>query len=466
MSVGRDQIETLQAQRAKLLEEGRAYLVHLVGRVLTPDEEQNHKAICTKVADLTKTIQTWQAQDALERECGAVGDRVLPDDGGYATSFRSQVEQLSPEDLARVRALLGPKLQIVGGDEPLWDRDDPLASREYNEAFRSFLMRRAGGRFGQRERAILARGIPGVDPQATLTSDSDVDGGALIPPRQFVAEMIKEVDDVVFFRQPGWARVFIVRQARALGAPKRTGKVSTFRWSAEIQAPVADASAAFGGRQLEPHYLSGEVDASRDFLRSSVMPADAYIRGEIVRDSGEVEEDGYLQGSGAALEPLGVYTPTALGIPTTRDVTAANTDKVVANDYLKMKYAFKAQYHPSLKFLVPRAAQEDLAEERTNEGGAGQGPYLWKPSTIAGEPDRIHGVPIYMTERGPQDMSTGKYVSIGGDFKWYWIAEALDMEIQVAKELGARNNQDVYLVRRKLDGMPVLDEAFRRLKLA
>jgi len=70
-----------------------------------------------------------------------------------------------------------------------------------------------------------------------------------------------------------------------------------------------------------------------------------------------------------------------------------------------------------------------------------------------------------MSEYAPNTFTTGLYVGILGDFSNYWIADAVDMQVQVLKELYAETNQTGYIGRLDTDGMPVLAEAFARVKL-
>jgi HK97 family phage major capsid protein len=61
-------------------------------------------------------------------------------------------------------------------------------------------------------------------------------------------------------------------------------------------------------------------------------------------------------------------------------------------------------------------------------------------------------------------FTTGLYVGIVGDFSNYEIVDALDMQLQVLMELYAETNQNGYILRAETDGMPVLAEAFARVK--
>jgi len=75
-------------------------------------------------------------------------------------------------------------------------------------------------------------------------------------------------------------------------------------------------------------------------------------------------------------------------------------------------------------------------------------------------------MPISMSEYAPSTLTTGLYVGILGDFSNYWIADALDMQVQRLVELYAEANQVGFIGRLETDGMPVLEEAFSRVKLA
>jgi HK97 family phage major capsid protein len=71
-----------------------------------------------------------------------------------------------------------------------------------------------------------------------------------------------------------------------------------------------------------------------------------------------------------------------------------------------------------------------------------------------------------LSEYAPSTLAQSNYVAILGDFRYYWIADALDMQIQRLVELYARTNQTGFIGRLETDGMPVLEEAFVRLQMA
>jgi len=62
--------------------------------------------------------------------------------------------------------------------------------------------------------------------------------------------------------------------------------------------------------------------------------------------------------------------------------------------------------------------------------------------------------------------ATGVYVGIVGDFSYYWVVDNLNVQLQRLVELYAANNQTGFIMRQETDAMPVLGEAFARVKLA
>jgi len=84
----------------------------------------------------------------------------------------------------------------------------------------------------------------------------------------------------------------------------------------------------------------------------------------------------------------------------------------------------------------------------------------------ADRPDTILGHPFMESEYAPNTFTTGQYVGVLGDFSFYWIADALTMQIQVLTELYAETNQNGYIGRKETDGQPVLEEPFVRVTLA
>lgn len=307
-------------------------------------------------------------------------------------------------------------------------------------------------------RSWLSSGVPMATP---LQTDFEQRAGYLAIPEQLVGELLQDLDDELWIRQ--LARTFTVRGAQSLGAIKRTAKASTFQWGDELDdtSTHEDSTLAFGKRRLTPHYMTGQVSASRDLLRASIIPVESLLMGEIRRDSGELEEDAFLTGTGSQ-QPIGLFTASAEGISTSRDVRGSNTTTAIVADTLRdMKYGLKETYRRRANWLFHRDAIKQISKLKD-----GDDQYLWRPGITLGDPDVILGRPVIESERVPNTFSASAYVGMLADFSYYWIADSLDIDIQMLVEKYATTNRVAWVVRRKVDAMPQIEEAFARMQLA
>jgi len=59
----------------------------------------------------------------------------------------------------------------------------------------------------------------------------------------------------------------------------------------------------------------------------------------------------------------------------------------------------------------------------------------------------------------------GEYAAVVGDFRWYWIVDSADVEVQRLNELYAEDAEIGFQIRQETDGMAVLASAFYALKI-
>jgi HK97 family phage major capsid protein len=161
---------------------------------------------------------------------------------------------------------------------------------------------------------------------------------------------------------------------------------------------------------------------------------------------------------------MGVFTAaqSGFGISTGRDVSTGNTTTAITADGLiEALYSLKAQYRKNAQWIFHRDAVKKIRKLKD-----GDGQYLWQVGFAQNKPDSILGLPYNESEYCPNTFTAGLYVGIVGDFSFYWIAEALQMQIQRLVELYATSNQTGYIGRVELDAMPVDENAFARVTLA
>ncbi|MFJ4687062.1 phage major capsid protein [Streptomyces sp. NPDC088789] len=353
-------------------------------------------------------------------------DRIMAERDGLDDTI-SRAERLVEDERATVDDLPGP------------EREDATV-----KAFRSYLVHGRAALTEQQARALNA----GHDPE----------GGFLIAPKTFVTDLLQRVDDQVPMR--GLATVQRLTQAESLGVPTLETDLNDAEWTSEIGTGSQDDALRFGERELSPNPLAKQVRISRKLLRLASTNPETIVRDRLAHKFGVTQEKAYMTGDGNK-KPLGVFTASTDGISTARDVSTGAATGFTGDGLIDAKYALKAQYWQSARWLFHRYAIRDIRKLKD-----GNGQYLWQPGLTGGAPDTIIDQPYIVSEFVPNTFTTGQYVGMFGDFSHYWIVDSLAFEIQRLVELYATSNQIGLIGRLESDGMPVMEEAFVRLKTA
>lgn len=309
--------------------------------------------------------------------------------------------------------------------------------------------------------AQALRGEPGAiaEYRDAMTLGTDATAGYLTAPVEFVNRLIAGLDDAVFMRRLA-TNVGPIGNAQSLGFPAVATDASDVSWTGEIEEAAEESTLTFARREFKNNRLAKCVKISRTLIRHAPNPEDMVLS-RILYKIGIAQEAAYMTGDGSS-KPLGIFTASAQGISTARDIATDNTATAVTFDGLmNAKYAVKGQYHKNASWVMHRDLVKMIAKLKD-----GDQQYVWQPSTQLGQPDMLLGAPVYMSEYAPNTFTTGKYVAVYGDFRQgYWVLDGDALEIQVLNELYARNNMTGYHVQYFGDGAPVLAEAFARVKL-
>jgi HK97 family phage major capsid protein len=295
--------------------------------------------------------------------------------------------------------------------------------------------------------------------QNALSLGSDATAGYLTAPVEFVQELIKGLDNVLFMRKISRI-VGPIGAAQSLGFPFVKTEAVDASWTAEVDPAAEETTLEFGRREFKPNKLAKLIKLSKTLVSHAPM-AEGVVLQEIINKIATAQENGYLNGNGTG-QPLGIFTAHASGIPTTRDVSTGNTATTITFDGLmEARGALKQQYRAGSQWVMHRDLEKQLAKIKD-----GEGQYIWNPSLVAEQPDRLLGFAVNLSEYAPNTYTAGLYAAVLGNFaKGYWIADADNLAIQVLKELYAVNNQIGYLVDYFGDGAPVDPNAFVRVKL-
>jgi HK97 family phage major capsid protein len=231
-------------------------------------------------------------------------------------------------------------------------------------------------------------------------------------------------------------------------------------WSAEVPASdiSEDSAARFGQRELTPHLFSKAVRSSRKMLRNSTLNVETFIAQRLAYKFAITENKAYMTGDGAQ-QPLGMFVASNDGIATSRDTTCSSATTFTADELIDLQHSVKDAYRTNGQWIVSRTFRKMCRKLKD-----GNGNYLMVMNTASGI-DTLLERPLNVDENAPSTFTTGQYIAIFGDIKFYYIQDGIDLEIQRLDEIQARKNQVEWIGRKETDAMPVLGEAFARLKL-
>jgi len=319
----------------------------------------------------------------------------------------------------------------------------------------------AGSDAGQRAAAfrqylVGGRASMNVEQARALNMGSDPEGGYLVAPQQFVTTLLQRVDDEVPLR--GLATVMAITEGESLGVPVLDTDLNDADWTAEVATGSQDDALRFGKRELRPHPLAKRVKISRTLLRRASIDPEGLVQARMAYKFGVTQEKAFMTGDGNQ-KPLGLFTASAQGISTGRDVVTGSATNMTGDGLIDAKYTLKAAYHKRARWLFHRDAIKLTRKLKDS-----QGQYLWQAGLAGDRPDTILDVGYVVSEWVPNTFTTGLYVGMIADFSYYWIVDALNMAVQRLNELYAETNQVGFIGRMETDAMPTLEEAFVRLK--
>lgn len=313
-------------------------------------------------------------------------------------------------------------------------------------------------------RQFLIGGRESLSPEQarTMVAGSDPEGGYLVAPQQFVQGLIQRIDDDVAIRR--LATVHTLTESASLGIPTLDTDMNDADWTSEVGTGSQDDALRLGKRELVPNPLAKRTKVSRKLLRLTANSVEDLVMARLAYKFAVSQEKAFMTGDGNK-KPLGVFTASAQGISTGRDVAIGAAGAIplttaTADQLIDGKYTLKAAYWRRAQWLFHRDMIKTIRKLKDT-----QGLYVWKAG-LSDSPDTILELPFIASEFAPNTLTANQYVGMLGDWTFYHIADSLAMEVQRLVELYAEANQVGYIGRLETDGMPVLEEAFVRLKVA
>ena len=396
--------------------------------------QELNQMLSEAVAFVDATRSEYAGKKVMPADVEARFDKAVADmlDAKKELELRSQIDNARSFQMAE-----GNNPSIMGGEAK--DKQEDALVR----AWRGYLR-------GDQSQLAQIRAAQQVNPNTA--------GGFLVP-SAIAQEIIKPVDNPIFMRQ-----ISNVQQINANIAIPRQNTRLTANWQGETETAVT-SSAQVGQRDFKPHRVTVRTSASRLLIDQSVINVEQWLGSEIDYATRLKEEEAAMQGNGVG-QWLGIFTASADGIPTSRDVVSAGA-AIAADDIISTIMNVKAtvrnagSWVGSRQFVTAVMKLKDAANQYIFTESAGIGNVL-----AVGTPMFLKGRPLYESESAPTALTTGTYAAVFGDFNFYRIYDFLSLSVQVLdQDPYASNGEYGYVMHKFSDGAPVLDEAFSRLRV-
>ncbi len=229
-------------------------------------------------------------------------------------------------------------------------------------------------------------------------------------------------------------------------------------WLISGERSVKDVSATlFKQMSITLNRLSKTIPISRHLIKNSHFNITNIIADNLSTSMANSMEIAYLTGDGSG-KPVGIFSS---GIATTRDINVGTSSKLIDYDGL---IDAEAMLHESDKqgacWILSTKALTELRKLKDNNGNL-----IFQESMLVGEPKRLLGYPIYVSDRIAEDgIEANEYIGFLANLKNYYIVDNTGIELFVYNEK-FQSNYAIGLQTDMFTGAaPVRAEAFVRLK--
>lgn len=274
-----------------------------------------------------------------------------------------------------------------------------------------------------------------------LQEGVDADGGYLVP-EEYDSRLITKLEDGNIMRSLGHVITTSGEHKINIAATKPAAA-----WIEEGGA-LTFGDATFDQILLDAHKLHVAIKVTEELLYDNAFGLENYIIDEFGKALANAEEDAFLNGTGTG-QPLGLFAETGGG------TVAKTVSTLTADDIINLIYSLKRAYRKNASFIVN---DQTIAAIRTFKDN--NGAYMWQPSLVQGEPDKLLGYSVHTSQFAPADAIAF------GDYSYYNIGDRGTRSFKQLTELFAGNGMIGYVAKERVDGKLILPEAVQILKIS
>lgn len=290
------------------------------------------------------------------------------------------------------------------------------AAAEHSRVFRAWMR---GGANDHELRAAM--------PQAALHTQSDPDGGFLVP--ETVETVIERVLGVISAMRGACdvqqISTSTYRKPVSLGG-------ATSGWVSEPGTRSQTSTPTLSELKIETGEIYAQPAATQTFLDDASVDGDAWLGSEVAIAFAEQEGSAFITGDGVN-KPKGFLSYTAASAYAwgkvgykASGVAAALTDgsNNGADGLINLVHALKAGYRAEASFMMNDLTTAVVRKFKNSEGN-----YLWQPSIQVGQPSQLLGYPV-LTDDNMPDVGAGNFpIAFAAWRRFYKIIDRVGIRV-------------------------------------
>lgn len=231
-------------------------------------------------------------------------------------------------------------------------------------------------------------------------------------------------------------------------------------WTTNITIDTIDNANPLSLVTLTPRPLSKYLTESKDLPPKTPTDFDAWLVKGISEQMTAAKENKFINGTGTTM-PLGFMVADAAGVTTGRDITTGSATNITYDALVNCEANLKAQNRRKAVWIFGR---NGIALIRKLKDTANQP--IWSPNVAAARERTLFGYPVIESEYCPDTWTTGLYVGCLCDLSGYVVGMNGKMVMNIYREALYATNSIAYEARQLIDGTPLDENKFSRLKTA
>jgi HK97 family phage major capsid protein len=218
-------------------------------------------------------------------------------------------------------------------------------------------------------------------------------------------------------------------------------------------APFIASKPDFDKVAMKAYKVGALSYITHEAMQDMFLDMESWIREDFGTAFADLEEEHFLLGAGAPTAPSGLLASADLG------VAAASETAITSDELLDLLYAVNQKYRARGSWLMNDTTILKLRKLKGNDGQ-----YLWQPSLLDGQPDRLLSRPLYTSDTMPE-AAASKAAVLFGDFKRYRILDRKGLYFQRLNEIAATSGQVGFLAYRRYDAALLNSDAIKTLTM-